>query len=216
MHRAASTITVFGRRIRKTFFCARKLILAVGAGLIFIVAGCGPDVSVGPVGDSAAAREALVDALKNGPVRAQIFGDPFGLDPARQDSLIAGAIGDGVYGVKARFSADPGLYGGEQPRLVVILNPQSDPPASQACRGPEQIRTSDATDELTLLAAFCRGDTLINAARASGAVAGPTDQRLKRLLWQTGGILFPDDYERNYGVDLIPGISIGVGGSFGF
>lgn len=184
--------------------------------MLSALTGCGPDVSIGPVGDSSAARDTLADALKSGPVRAQIFGDPYGLDPARQDILVASAIGDGVQGIKARFTADPGLYGGEQPRLVVILNPQADPPTSQACHGPEQIRTAPATDELTLLAAFCQGDNLINAARADGAVTGPTDQRLKRLLWQTGGVLFPDNYEQTYGLDLIPGVNIGIGGSFGF
>jgi len=197
-------------------FRPRKVGLAAGAGLTLVLAGCGPDVNVGPVGDSFAARETLVDALKQGPVRAQVFGDPFGLDPERQDSLVTGAIGDGVYGVKARFTADPSLYGEEQPRLVVILNPQADPKTSQACLGPEQIRTTNATEELTLLAAFCQGETLINAARATGAVSGPADQRLKRMLWKTGGALFPDDYERSYGIDLIPGLNIGVGGSFGF
>jgi hypothetical protein len=149
-------------------------------------------------------------------VRAQIFGDPYGLDPARQDVLVASAIGEGVQGIKARFSADPGRFAGEQPRLVVILNPQADPPSAHACSRPEQIRTTSANDQLRLLAAFCEGDVLINAARAEGTVSGPADQRLKRMLWQVGGVLFPDDYERNYGLDLIPGVNIGIGGSFGF
>jgi hypothetical protein len=199
-----------------TIVFSQKAGAAVFAGLLSTLAACGPDVSVGPVGDSAAARDALSKALEDGPVRAQIFGDPYGLDPARQDILVASAIGDGVQGIKARFSADPGRFAREQPRLVVILNPQSDPPSSQACSRPEQIRTTSATDELSLLAAFCDGDVLINAARADGAIAGPADQRLKRMLWQIGGVLFPDDYDRTYGIDLIPGVNIGVGGSFGF
>lgn len=186
------------------------------AGLLLALAGCGPDVKLGPTGDSAAARDRLADALQDGPVRAQIFGDPYGLDPARQDTLITSAIGDGVQGIKARFSADPGLYGAEQPRLVVILNPQSDLSASSTCSRPEQVRTTSATDELKIIAAFCEGDVLINTARADGTVSGPADQRLKRLLWQTGGVLFPDDYSETYGIDLIPGLNIGLGGSFGF
>lgn len=195
---------------------ARKVGLAVAVGLMLGFAGCGPKVSVGPVGDSYAARDALAAALKSGPVRAQIFGDPYGLDPARQDTLVTSAIGEGVWGIKARFTADPGLYASDQPRLVVILNPQSNPPSSQVCSRPEQIRTGAATDELKLLAAFCRHETLINAAQANGTVSGPADFRLKRMLWQTAGVLFPDDYDRHYGVDFIPGVDIGVGGSFGF
>ncbi len=188
----------------------------VSVVLLLTMVACGPNVGVGPVGDGDAARQALAATLENGRVRAQIFGDPYGLDPARQDALVANGIADGVQGIKARFTADPGLAAARQPRLVVILNPQSEPPSSEVCRAPEQIRTAPATNDLTLLAAFCDGDEPLNTAHAQSKVSGPTDQRLKRLLWQTGGVLFPDDYERTYGIDLIPGVDIGIGGSFGF
>lgn len=185
--------------------------------LCLSLAACGsPRVDIGPTGDAAAAREKLETALEGGPVRTQIFGDPYGLDPARQDRLITGAFGDGVQGVKVRFSADPGRFAAEQPRLVIVLNPRSDPPSAEACRAPERIRTGPAVERLTLLAAFCDGDALINSARAESDVAGPTDQRLKRMFWQTAGVLFPDNYRNEYGVDLIPGLNIGLGGSFGF
>ena len=149
-------------------------------------------------------------------MRAQVFGDPYGLDPARQERLVTGAFGEGVEGVKARFTADPGLFATEQPRLVVILNPKADPPSAEACKAPERIRTGPASQQLVVLAAFCEGDHLINGARAEGDIDGPTDQRLKRMLWQTAGVLFPDNYRNEYGVDLIPGLNIGIGGSFGF
>ena len=64
-----------------------------------------------------------------------------------------------------------------------------------------------------MLAAFCEGERLINSARADGDVSGPTDKRLKRMLWQTAGVLFPDNYRNEYGLDLIPGLNIGLGGS---
>jgi hypothetical protein len=181
-----------------------------------ILASCAPKVEVGPVGDAGAARKLLEASLDEGPVRAQIFGDPYGLDPARQESMVTGAFGQGVQGVSARFSADPGLYGGDQPRLVVILNPSSDPPSAEACKAPERIRTTSAKDELVLLAAFCDGPQLINGARAESAIDGPADQRLVRMFWQTAGVLFPDNYRNEYGIDIIPGLNIGLGGSFGF
>lgn len=187
----------------------------LGLGLLAL-AGCGPSVEIGPIGDSAQAREVLERSLVDGAVRVQIFGDPYGLDPSRQDGLIAGAFGDGVQGIDARFTADPGLYASDQPRLVVVLNPTIDPPGSEACEAPERIRTSPASSDLALLAAFCDGERLINAARAEAEVNGPTDKRLKRMIWQTSGVLFPDNYRNEYGIDLIPGLNIGVGGSFGF
>jgi hypothetical protein len=181
-----------------------------------LLAACGPRVDVGPVGDGGAARELLESSLDQGPVRAQIFGDPYGLDPGRQEQLVTGAFGEGIQGIRARFSADPGLYGADQPRLVVVLNPRSEPPTAEACRSPERIRTGPATEAFVLLAAFCQGDRLINSARAEGDIAGPADQRLKRLFWQTAGVLFPDNYQNEYGIDIIPGLNIGIGGSFGF
>lgn len=189
--------------------------LFLGLGLLTI-AGCAPDVAVGPVGDAGAARQLLEATLAEGPVRAQIFGDPYGLDPARQERMVTSAFGDGIQGLDARFSADPGLYAADQPRLVVILNPRSDPPVAEACRAPERIRTSPATDELILLAAFCEGNEPVNSARAESAITGPADGRLNRMFWQTAGVLFPDNYANEYGIDIIPGLNIGIGGSFGF
>lgn len=190
---------------------------AVAAATLLVMAGCAPSsVEVGPTGDAVDARKRLESVLPEGPVRLQIFGDPYGLDPQRQDQLIAGAMGEGVLGVKARFSPDPGLYGADQPRLVVILNPQIDAPSAEICAAPERIRTGPANEELTLLAGFCDGEQLLNSARADGEVDGPADQRLQRLLWQTAGVLFPDNYRNEYGIHLIPGLNIGFGGSFGF
>ena len=191
--------------------------VAAAIAALLVMSGCSsPSVEVGPTGDAVEARKRLEAALPDGPVRLQIFGDPYGLDPKRQDRLIAGAIAEGVQNVKARFSPDPGLYGADQPRLVVVLNPQIEAPNAETCRSPERIRTGPATEDLTVLAAFCEGERLINSARADGDVSGPTDKRLKRMLWQTAGVLFPDNYRNEYGLDLIPGLNIGLGGSFGF
>jgi len=189
--------------------------LAFGLGLLAL-GGCAPNVDIGPVGDAVAARELLEASLASGPVRAQVFGDPYGLDPARQEQLVTAAFGEGIQGIKARFSADPGLYGAGQPRLVVILNPKSNPPTVEACRAPERIRTGPASEELSLLAAFCEDDRLVNSARAESEIAGPTDRRLKRMFWQTAGVVFPDNYRNEYGIDIIPGLNVGFGGSFGF
>lgn len=196
---------------------ARRQVNATAVAIaLAVLVGCAPLVEVGPTGDALEARKRLEQALPDGPVRAQIFGDPYGLDPKRQDQLVAGAMGAGVQGVKARFSPDPGLYGADQPRLVVVLNPKIETPSAEVCRAPERIRTGPAAGELILLAAFCDGERLLNGARADGDVDGPTDQRLKRLLWQTAGVLFPDNYRNEYGIDLVPGLNIGLGGSFGF
>jgi len=186
------------------------------AATMLVLAGCAQSVDIGAVGDTTEARRLLETTLNEGPVRAQVFGDPFGLDPARQEQLVTSAFSDGILGVDARFSADPGLYAATEPRLVVILNPRSNPPVAEACRAPERIRTGPATDGLALIAAFCQDGEVVNSARAQGDVAGPADQQLKRLFWQTAGTLFPDNYANEYGLHIIPGFNIGFGGSFGF
>jgi hypothetical protein len=145
-----------------------------------------------------------------------VFGDPFGLEPARQDVLVTTAIADGVEGINVRFTADRTRAAAEEPHLVVVLNPVTEPVGKTLCDAPEQIRTTSLRGKLVAVAALCDHEDLINAVRGESLVNGPTDQRVKRLLWQLGGLLFPDDYADTYGTNIIPGVRVGIEGSFGF
>lgn len=160
------------------------------------------------------ARRALVAAPK--PVRMVLVGNPFEMDQARQNALVTSEMALGITGMSAEFTTSAERAAAPEPHVVVVLNPVSEPTPDVLCGAPEGIRTAPASGQLQVLAAFCRGDQLINATRTEGTVRGPTDHSFRRLLWRTASSLFPDDYAETYGFGILPRwLDFGVGGSVG-
>lgn len=159
----------------------------------------------------------LAEAREQGAIRTVVVGNPFGMDPARRDTLVTQEMAEGVRGLGVRFTTYPDQAEAPEPHLVVVLGPSGDLPPPAACRAPETVRTAPASETLRVLAVFCQGDQVIDAIREEERVAGPTDHNFQRLLWRTAAALFPDDYWDNYGFGILPrGIDLGIGGSFGF
>ncbi len=171
-----------------------------------VVGGCAavePDL-VGPfAADAAAARDRLMEAHRDGPVRIEVRSAPTGLPPARVASLAA----TGVTGLSVRFALDGAP---PEPRLVLQFG-GGDPYALCAGPAPE----SDTGAPLRLLAAFCDGPRTI--AALAGTAAGPDARAVERLVWRATERLFPDDYEDRYGLRLFGDrIRFGLSGEFGF
>lgn len=162
------------------------------------------------------ARHALAELAPSGPVLAVVRGQPFGVDEATRDAIVTAELARGISGLEASFTTDPARAVTTDPRLVVVLGPVGDPPATLACTDPDRIATAPAGRELAVLAVFCRGDEPLGVARQRSPASGLDTREARRLLWRTGAQLFPDDYWQTYGVDLIPGIDLGIGGTFGF
>ena len=162
------------------------------------------------------ARQALAEHAAQGPILAVIRGQPAGVDEELRDAAVTEQLARGISGLRASFTTDPARAATTDPRLLVVLNPVDDPPATLACTDPDRIATGPAGQELAVLAVFCRGDEPLGVVRQRGAAPGLDTRQAQRLLWRTGAQLFPDDYWRTYGFNLIPGIDIGVGGTFGF
>jgi hypothetical protein len=189
------------------------LLLLVASGLL---ASCAqePPRTGAPGEDS---RRALADARKQGTVRAVVRGNPFGMDQVRLDTLVTQAMAEGVSGLDVSFTTYPDQAAVVEPHLVVILNPAKEPPMAAACRDPDTVATTGATDTLDVFAVFCQGDQPLDAVNQQGRVAGPTDRNFQRLLWRTAAELFPDNYAQTYGFGILPRwFNLGVGGTFGF
>jgi len=189
---------------------ALLLILTLAA----CAAGRAPPAAPGPP----SARQALVASAERGPVLATIRGELPGLEPARRDSLVADALARGVRGLSLRFTTDAARAAAPEPHLEVFLNPASEAAAlAAACRRAEEVPVRPVEQELRVFAAFCEGERLLGDVATSGAVSGPDDRRLERLLWRTARQLFPDDYAETYGFGILPPwLGVGVGGSVGF
>jgi hypothetical protein len=176
-----------------------------------LLAGCtsgtGPDATNDP-------RRAL--AAADQPVLMTLVGNPFEMDEARLSALVSSELARGVTGMSTAFTSSAERAAAPEPHLVVVLNPVREPAPAALCLAPETIPTAPADQQVQILAAFCRGDQALNAARTEAVVSGPTDQRFRRLLWRTSSALFPDDYAETYGFGLLPRwLDFGVGGSFG-
>jgi hypothetical protein len=187
------------------------------AGLLaaLLLLGCaqGPAPPATPAEE---ARHALAEGRTAGAIRTVVRGNPFGMNEGRRDALVTTAMAEGVPGLKVRFTTSPDQAAAPEPHLVVVLNPAGESPAA-ACRPPDTLSTLPADDQLSVLAAFCRGDEVLNSVREEGRVASPTDRGFERLLWRTSAALFPDDYWDNYGFGFLSrDIDLGIGGSFGF
>jgi hypothetical protein len=188
--------------------CGRWWAVLLGGPLLF---GCarGAETDV-----QNPARRALAAAEE--PVMMTVVGNPFTMDEVRLNALISTELAEGISGMSTQFTTSPERAAAPDPRVVVVLNPLSDPAPETLCRAPDSIPTGPATDRLRIVAAFCQGDQVLGFARTEDAVAGPTDQRFRRLLWRTAKALFPDDYEETYGFGLLPRwLDFGVRGSIG-
>lgn len=189
----------------------RRLLVLLFCGLpIAACAGRPPAPPLSP------ARAALAERAAAGPILAVVQGPTFGLDEARRDALVTAELSRGVTGLRVEFTTDPARAATTDPRLVVVLDPIGAPPADLACTAPDRIATQPAAEEIEVLAVFCRGDEPLGTARSQAATGGLDTRAARRLLWRTAGQVFPDDYPERYGLDIIPGIDVGIGGSFGF
>ena len=185
---------------------SRRFVLLAG-----LLAGCAS--GTGPDAENDA-RRALAAAEK--PVLMTLVGNPFEMDEARLNALVSSELARGVTGMSAAFTSSAERAAAPEPHLLVVLNPVNEPAPAALCSAPGTIRTAAAQEQVHILAAFCRGDQVLNVARTEAAVSGPTDQRFRRLLWRTSSALFPDDYAETYGFGILPRwLDFGVGGSFG-
>lgn len=160
------------------------------------------------------ARRTLAAAAE--PVLVTVFGNPFAMDQARLNALVSTELADGVTGMSAQFTTSPERAAAPDPRVVAVLNPLRDPAPETLCAAPAGIATGPAAQQVRIVAAFCQGDQVLGVTRTEDAVASPTDQRFRRLLWRTARTLFPDDYEQTYGFGILPRwLDFGFGGSIG-
>ena len=186
---------------------------AAAAGLLLL--GCAQEPPrTGAPGEES--RRALAES-RAAPVRTVVRGNPFGMDQARLETLVADAMAAGVSGLDVRFTPYADAAAAPEPHLVVLLNPVETASNDTVCAAPDSLRTLPAAERLSVLAVFCQGDKALDAVREEDRVAGPTDRRFQRLLWRTANTLFPDDYASTYGFGILPRwLNLGVGGSAGF
>jgi hypothetical protein len=196
------------RRPTPQYRRARWSAVLVGGALLFGCARGAETEAQNP------ARRVLAAAEE--PVAMTVIGNPFAMDQARLNALVSTELAEGISGLSTQFTTSPERAAAPDPRVVVVLNPLSDPAPETLSTAPNAVATGPVTDRLRIVAAFCQADQVLGFARAEDDVAGPTDQSFRRLLWRTAKILFPDDYEKTYGFGILSRwLDLGAGGSIG-
>lgn len=171
------------------------------------LASCAAEPEVRALGGPShgSARKLLAEATKAGPVPAVILGAPATLPPARAAQLAA----QGISGLDVRFAPVAAQPPG--PHLVLMFDASPALTGEAACTAAQ---SDGAISERPRLAAvFCQGTEPV--AEVQGTAAGTDTRAIERLIWQSTGQLFPDDYADTYGLNLF-GWRVTFGGSFGF
>jgi hypothetical protein len=169
-----------------------KRLLSLGAAaLAALGAACeeGP-ATVAGTWRSPATWSSLVYATTAGPLLLELHGEPFGPGLPGFRRSVAEAMSRQTPGRQFSFTTSPEAAPRPGFRVVVAFNPPPDLDPKKLCAG--QVATAAASgDRITLLAAFCEGDTMM--ASVSGWVeraTSPDDRRFRQLLGQTVRDLF--------------------------
>ncbi len=190
------------------------LLLIVAGGLL--LASCGGDNTRSAArSERQSARDVLAQAAERGPVLAKVQGKSFELSESRRNAVVTKAMGEGIEGMGVRFTTDPRQATAANPHLVVWLNPERVAGAN-ICETNAQARPAPPEEPTRILAAFCDHGQVLALSSSEEKITRADDHQFRRLLWRTSRNLFPDDYWNTYGVDVVPGLNIGIGASVGF
>jgi hypothetical protein len=169
-----------------------KRLLSLGAAALAALATACEDgpATVAGTWRSPAAWSSLVYATTQGPLLLEVLGDPFRLPAAEFRRTVADAMSRQTPGRPFAFTTRAEDAPHATFRVVVAFNPAPDLDPRKLCGGPVAIM-SGGGDRVTLLAAFCEGETML--ASVSGWVAKAADaedRRFRQLLGQTVRDLF--------------------------
>jgi hypothetical protein len=155
------------------------------------------------------ARQLLEAQLAEQPLPIRVVQPPPGLTSGEVRDLAV----RGVRGLTVRHVPLSGQGEGPPPAggRYLVLWFEGPLTADRAC-GRAPVEPAERSGPPRLLAVYCDGATSI--ASASGEAGGPGRYATERLIWQTTGNLFPDDYAETYGFDLF-GYRIRFGASAG-
>ena len=161
--------------------------LASQLGLV----ACDEVVVTEPVGPQRYTDGDFQLAARNGEVKTEVFGNPFG-DNAGFAAVVVEHMLNAHRGPPARFALDPTGSGSAPYRVVMVFNPPSEATADQACARAASLAAVRGGLSTNLLAVFCNGDTALSQAmgRVRGAT-GPQDRKFRSLVRQVAYSLIP-------------------------
>ncbi len=165
------------------------------AGIMLALQGCAsdPTLDVSSRPDVQHARTQLEQAMSAGPVWLESNQPPAPLEASELGQLAS----SGIPALNVPFTTQREEAGDPSYRLVLLFIDKDALVDIEPCNAP----LSEPTPELEFLglaAAFCEGTTRI--AEVAGPSGGATAEDARRLVWRATSQLFPDDWNRTYGL----------------
>lgn len=170
----------------------RALILLAVA--VPVLAGCGLSRVVSSERSSAYTPMAALYAFNDRDAKVEIFGNPFGGDPAALADAVTAAMRGRSMGLNTRFTTTPNDTARPGYRLAFVFNPVGHGPQGRVCRQPLAVEPPQAGPpyKLYVEAAFCDGDGDFTAARGwLDAATGLSDPNMRHLIGDLTHTLFP-------------------------
>lgn len=178
---------------RGTLVPMLKRILSLGAAVLAgLTAACedGPATMAG-TWRSPAAWSTMIYAASDGPILVEVHGKPF--TDSDFPAKVAQSLSRQVIGRVVLFTPDRAQAPRPDIRLVLAFNPPETLDSKELCTGDAIPTAADRRDKVTVLAAFCQGDSQLASARGwVGKVEGPDDKRFRQMMGQLARELFQD------------------------
>lgn len=179
-----------------------------------LLAACaGPEIDPPPTFNAREARLRLEDAAAEGPVLLEVRG----ADSAAWADRLAADLERGIRFTTVRFTADPAEAGDPGFRVVALTPPGPGLRAAEACAGGgDGAGAARPAGGGAFMLVAC--DEAGPLAEGRGTIEAGGDYA--RLVQETAGATFPDDYEGGYAGGSWPfglnlGLGIGSGGGVG-
>jgi hypothetical protein len=173
--------------------------MAAALIVIGLVSGCEGVMVYEPMYTQLYSNGSFDYAARNGVMKTEIVGDPFGGAPN-----FAEKVTDYLYGatrsVPVKFALQPQGTGSAPYHVVMIFNAPAGATSDQACAQRVAPAAGRSPDAIHVLAAFCSGDLAMSEAggRAAG-VTGPDDPKFRSLVRQVAYGLIPPYDRRDVG-----------------
>jgi hypothetical protein len=144
-----------------------------------------------PVGPQRYTDSDFQYAARNGEIKTEVVGNPFG-DDAGFAAAVVEHMQNAQRGPPARFVLAPERGGSEPYRVVMAFNPPRNATADQACARAAGLATTRGSQSIYLLAVFCSGETALSQASGTvGAVSDARDRKFRSLVRQVTRALIP-------------------------
>lgn len=164
-----------------------------------LLAACDGVIVTQPVGPQRYSNGDFEYAARNGAMKTEVVGNPFGAAP-NFAPLVIEYMQNANRSVPVKFVLAPEGGGSAPFHVVMAFNPPQGSVARDACSQAGSLPTATRTTAVYLFSVFCSGD--VPMSEASGTVAdltGPDDPKLRSLVRQVTYALIPGYDQKGVG-----------------